>query len=157
MATLGSWEYTCDRSATMKAYSRANRGGSDTCSCNTCRNFDVARDTVFPPTSLSLVESLGIDPAKDGEVYHNALIEQGRHGYGGWFHFVGTLDKDGDFAPVEFADGFVAWMQRASAPALSSLEGQPLVQLEFNSERVPWVLHEPEPDYQLLAAQVEGW
>jgi len=106
----------------------------------------AARPNVFPPAFLSVLESLGIDPCKDGEVYHNARLEPGRHDYAGWFHFVGTLDKDGDFARIELADGFVAWMCRASAPALPSLKGQPLVQVEFHSERVPWVLPESEAE-----------
>lgn len=146
MATFGDWEYTCDRAATIEAYSRANEGGADACSCNACRNFVAARGSVFPPTFRSVLESLGIDPRKDGEVYHIRRIEPGCHDYAGWFHFIGTLDKDGDFAPIEFATGFVAWMCRASAPALSSLRGQPLVQVEFHSERVPWILAEAEAE-----------
>ena len=37
---------------------------------------------------------------KDAEAYHNARLAPGRHDYGGWYHFVGQLTVDGDFAAV---------------------------------------------------------
>jgi hypothetical protein len=101
MAMFGEWEYTCDRASTIEAYARASAGGSDTCRCNTCRNFAAVRASVFPPSFLTVLDSLGIDPRKDGEVYHNARIEPGRHDYAGWFHFIGALDRDGKF-PLRF-------------------------------------------------------
>jgi hypothetical protein len=97
MATFGMWEFTNDRTATIDAYARIERGGSDTCSCIGCRNFVAARDNVYPSEFIALLNSLGIDSRKDGEVYHNAQLSPGRHDYGGWFHFVGTLEKTGDF------------------------------------------------------------
>jgi hypothetical protein len=100
MATFGMWEFTNDRTATIDAYARIERGGSDTCSRNGCRNFVAARDNVFPSEFIALLNSLGIDSRKDGEVYHNAQLSPGRHDYGGWFHFVGTLEKTGDFPVV---------------------------------------------------------
>jgi hypothetical protein len=104
----------------------------------------TVRDRVFPAAFLQLLESLGIDPHKDGEAYHNGQLAPGRHAYGGWFHFVGSLDRTGDFAAVDFGDGFSAWLCSRSAPALEALRGQPLVQLEFHAENVPWGLAEPE-------------
>jgi hypothetical protein len=142
---FGDWLYTCDRSATAVAYSRARDGGSNGCTCNGCRNFVVVRDRVFPAEFVKLLESLGIDPHKDGEVYHNGRLALGRHDYGGWFHFVGFLDHTGDFSVVDFGDGFTAWMCPKTAPELQSLKGQSLVQLEFHSTNVPWGLDEPEP------------
>jgi len=87
---------------------------------------------------------MGIDPRKDGEVYHNARISPNCHDYGGWFHFVGKLDKTGDFPHVKITESFSASLCRASAPHLSSLDGHELVQIEFHVDNVPWVLDEPE-------------
>lgn len=129
----------------MDAYSRVERGNAETCTCDGCRNFVVVRDRVFPADFVRLLDSLGIDPHKDGEVYRNGQVSSGRHDYGGWFHFVGTLDRTGNFPAVDFRDGFTAWMCHASAPALETLKGQALVQLEFHSTNVPWALAEPEP------------
>ena len=145
MAAFGDWEFTVDRDATVAAYARAERGGSDSCSCSGCRNFSAARARIYPPQFLALLESLGIDSRRDGEVFQNAQLAPGRHDYGGWFHFIGTLEKTGDFPVVSLAEGFTAWLQRKNAPELECLKGLPLVELGFHSTNVPWVLDEKEP------------
>lgn len=142
MSGFGQWKYTADRDATILAYGRTERGGADTCNCADCRNFSVARADSFPAEFLALLVELGIDPRKDAEVYHNARLAPGRHCYGGWYHFVGTLDQTGDW--VDLGDGFRVWMCPASAPRLRSLEGMQVVQVEFHAEAVPWLLDEPE-------------
>jgi hypothetical protein len=96
---------------------------------------------------LALLDRLGIDPLKEAESYHNARLVSGRHDYGGWFHFVGTLDETTEFKQVGLGDGFSTWLSRADAPRLPGFADQKsLVQLEFHSEAVPWLLDEPEPD-----------
>ena len=92
---FGDWLYTCDRPATVEAYSPAQNGGADSCGCNGCRNFVVVRYLVLPTEFVRLLESLGIDPRKDGEVHHNGRMGPGRHDYGGWFHFVGGSVRSG--------------------------------------------------------------
>jgi hypothetical protein len=139
---FGKWEFTCDSQATFDAYAREAAGGADTCTCTGCRNFRLVRDRVYPKAFLQFLESVGIDPFKDGEVYQNGEVEPGAHCYGGWFHFVGTLEKTGDFPMVEMAPGFRVGLCRRSAPELGSLKGLALVQVEFLAERVPWVLAE---------------
>jgi hypothetical protein len=129
----------------MRAYRQAERGGADTCDCIWCRNFRKARATIFPPEFLALLEQLGIDPNKEAEAYHCAQLPPGRHDYGGWCHFVGTIEQTEDARPVQLAAGFTAWMSAAYAPRLPSLEGLPVVQLVFSSETVPWLLEEAEP------------
>jgi hypothetical protein len=146
MAIFGQWEFECDFDATRLAYERADQGGADDCTCNGCRNFVAARSRVFPKGFLDFLTTLGIDPTKDGEVYHNARLAPGRHNYGGWFHFVGQLNTDGDFGMVDFGSGFTACLSKPGAPALSSLQGLPLVELQFYADAVPWVLDEPEPE-----------
>lgn len=146
MPSFGEWEYNCERNATVAAYEKAECGGTESCTCIGCRNFSLARNSVFPPEFVSLLESLGIDPAKDSETFHNVRLGPGKHAYGGWFHFVGTLQKTGDYPVVQFGKGFVAWMCKASAPRLRVMGGMSVVQLEFRSEEVPWLLDEPEPE-----------
>ena len=80
---FGEWEFTCDRSATVAAYSRATAGGTDTCTCDGCRNFVLDRDRVYPHSFVSFLESLGVDPHKDGEAYHTGEISPGDHHYRG--------------------------------------------------------------------------
>ena len=144
MTRFGQWQFECDPEATRIAYSRVDRGGADSCTCNGCRNFIAARSQIFPKAFLEFLASVGIDSTKDGEAYRMARIAPGRHDYGGWFHFVGELNVDGDFGTVDFGNGFTAWLCKAYAPRLSSLKVLPVVQVEFHSESVPWVLNEPE-------------
>jgi len=138
------WKYRADRDATVLAYGRTERGGADRCDCAGCRNFRAARAHCFPPEFIALLGQLGIDPNKDAEVYHNARIAPGLHDYGGWYHFIGALDGGGDSSPVNFGPSFHAWICPATAPRLSSLVGEQVVQLEFHAEAVPWRLDEPE-------------
>jgi hypothetical protein len=145
MPRFGDWTYTADREATVRAYSEAEGGWTERCGCAPCRNFRLVRARVLPDDFLELLDALGIDPAKEAEVYHNARLAAGRHDYGGWYHFVGTLAATGDIAPMVLAPGFSAWMCRAAAPRLPSLKGLAAVQLEFHCEAVPWLLDEPEP------------
>jgi hypothetical protein len=143
MAGFGEWKYCANRDATILAYSRTERGGADTCDCAGCRNFRVARVDCFPPEFIVLLGELGIDPRKDAEVYH-IVAPGGRHDYGGWYHFIGTLDKGGKTALVDLGSDFSVWMCPASAPRLPSLKDKQVVQLEFHARAVPWCLDEPE-------------
>jgi hypothetical protein len=143
MAVFGEWEFSCDRQATVDAYAGATRGDSERCSCNGCRNFVAARSQVFPKAFIEFLDSLGIDSRKDGEVYHNAQLPSGLHDYGGWFHFVGTPNKTGDFPIIESVPGFSVWLCKSSAPPLKALAGLPLVEVQFHTEMVPWMLDEP--------------
>jgi hypothetical protein len=144
MTSFGQSEYSANRDATIQAYGRTERGGAETCTCAGCRNFRVARGRILPAKFVALLDQLGIDPRKDAEVYQIARVAPGRHDYGGWYHFVGTLDQTSDFAAIDFGDGFTAWMCYATAPRLPSLDGLPAVQLEFYAKAVPWLLDEPE-------------
>jgi hypothetical protein len=144
MPSFGLWEYVHDRKATAAAYALADKGGSQHCQCSGCRNFIAVRLQVFPPPFLHLLETLGIDYAKDAEVFRNARIAPGRHRYGGWYHFAGSL-QSGDFSEVEMVTGFKVWMNHGETLCLKSLKGYPLVQVGFSCDRVPWRLKEAEP------------
>jgi hypothetical protein len=145
MADFGRWKYTVDRAATIEAYAAAERGGVDGCDCGNCRNFRLARQEAFPAAFVRLLDQLGIDPRKDAEVYYIGRDRPGRHRYGGWYHFVGTLHETGDFPLVELAPGFQVFLCRAASPRLASLKNSAAVQVEFIADAVPWLLDEPEP------------
>ena len=146
MEALGKWKYSNDRDSTILAYSKVESGGSENCQCNGCRNFVAARNNVFNSAFLSLLNTLGIDPLKDAEVYHCARMEPGKHHYGGWFHFVGNLYEDGDFPMVKLGEDISVCLSIADAPRLASFKGLQAVQLSFYTDSVPWVLNEKEPE-----------
>ena len=64
----------------------------------------MARANAFPAEFLALLDQLGIDSHKDGEVYHNGRLAPGCHDYAGLFHFIGSLPETGDFSPVRLGD-----------------------------------------------------
>jgi hypothetical protein len=101
---------------------------------------------------------LGISPPWEVEVYEAGRLPTGLHHYGGWFHFVGTIES-----------GSNAWRSVSQEPLLKSadfealsptvsigfhtdialvrppFEGLPLVQLEISVD-LPWVINAEEPE-----------
>jgi hypothetical protein len=84
-----------------------------------------------------------------------AGLKSGRHLYGGWFHFVGSLISGADAAKKvaehtwqpdlqkiseHFSLGFSSRSQLVRPP----FKDLPLVQVEFTTE-VPWILNLPAP------------
>lgn len=66
---LGDQLIRYDREATANAYSAFPGGGADRCSCAHCRNFAAQRTSIYPPDFRALLDQLGVDPNKEGEVY----------------------------------------------------------------------------------------
>jgi hypothetical protein len=66
---LGDQLVRYDREATVAAYIALPAGGADRCGCVHCRNFAVQRANVYPQAFRFLLDSLGIDPNKEGEMF----------------------------------------------------------------------------------------
>ena len=144
MPHLGQWVYRVDPPATRKAYAMSPVRGVDICDCLYCQNFRIARDRVLPEPFLQLLQSLGIDPSKEGEIYEVHRHESGLHIYSGWYHFVGELIEDGAFTPVVLSPSFRVWLTKADAPRIATLKDADVVQLEFDCDAVPWLLDEQD-------------
>jgi hypothetical protein len=143
--SLGDWEYSNDRAATEGAYTQVGPSGAEACNCSTCRNYVAVRQRVLPPAFVAFLHSVGIDPMKEGEAYHLGQSALGCHKYGGWFHFVGDLQKTGDFPMIQPTSAFRFYLCRAHSPHLKALDGHHLVEVGFDADEVPWVLNEPQP------------
>jgi hypothetical protein len=130
-------------------------GGPEECGCQPCLNFAAARDQIYVPELVTLLEKLGISRSREVEIYHMARLESGRHLYGGWFHFVGSIVSGADAAKQiaektwqpdleevgeYFSLGFSSRLELVREP----FAGLSLVQLEFTA-KVPWVLATVEP------------
>jgi hypothetical protein len=153
---FGRWTLQCDHVVTGRAYEQVLKGAPERCGCDPCKNFVAQRQSIYPAAVTSLFDQLGIDPSREAEIYHNARMPSGLHLYGGWFHFVGSIEKGGDaFVPVapnagsfalepvgeHFKLGFSAHIGLAPP----SFAGRPLVQVEFSAE-IPWVISATEPN-----------
>ena len=140
---IEQWILEADRSATETAYAQ-NIGFK--CDCSGCRNFYSVRRLGFPSELLQLLSQFGIDPNKDGENYDLGLLHDGHPKlvqYGGWYHFVGTIEKDGG-NPVQLNRDWSVWFSKRIVSPDAAFRGLPLVQLEFEA-KLPWILDEPYP------------
>ena len=95
---FGRWQLSCDPESTRKAYAAAPIGGPEECGCQPCLNFVAARDQICEPDVRAVLEKLGFSHNREVEIYHMARLETGRHLYGGWFHFVGSIISGADAA-----------------------------------------------------------
>lgn len=136
---LGDQVICYDRGATATAYDAVASGDADRCGCVYCRNFAAQRAKVYPPDFLLLLEQLGIDPNKEGEVYDAAgPFELSIRPTGGWFYFVGELIQTGERL-IQSGD-FQYWFQ-PTFPRAPACFGESVAAIEF-AAKVPWVLDE---------------
>ena len=94
---LGDQLIDYDRELTIAAYQNVPAGDADRCGCDSCRNFAVQRGSAYPEQFVVLLDQLGIDRGKEGEVYECGQEASGMHMYGGWFYFVGRLTMPGEY------------------------------------------------------------
>ena len=146
---LGNWIVTYDRVETESVYSTIKVGGPEICGCSMCKNFIMLRDKVHPSEAIELYGKLGISYHKESEVYHFARIADGRHKYGGVFHFVGSVKE------TPSADGSSGSIQMRNGYSLQFSSKRELVPREFGQREVgqiifdalvPWIVDLPEPE-----------
>jgi hypothetical protein len=100
-------------------------------------NFVAQRSSAYPEEFCSLLEQMGIDSQKEGEVY-----EVGSEGdfriYGGWFYFVGEVIKSGERNSM--LANFEFWFEDAKPlPKPVADFGDNVAAVEFIT-KLPWVL-----------------
>jgi hypothetical protein len=130
---IGDQTIRYDRDATAAVYRTINRGDAEECGCLFCENFAVQRDLVYPASFRALLEQVGIDPAKEGEVFEYGPAQDGHYSYGGWFYFVREMVSAGEKNTAS-ADShhFEFWFTShcLNAPAF---RGGPLLAVEFTT------------------------
>ena len=135
--SLGDQTFTFDKSATEAAYALLEGGDADRCGCDPCRNFALQRNIAYPLDFLALLDRLGIDALKEGEVFEHGPEPSGKRLYGGWFYFVGTIDVRGE-NQIE-ANGFSYFIGTSFPKPPPPFRDQPVLAVEFVT-RLPWVL-----------------
>ena len=152
---LGDQLYRFDRGATIAAYSALSEGWADRCTCSGCRNFVRQRGSIYPAEFSALLETLGIDPHKEGEAVHYGPTRE-LHFYGGWFYFVGEVLQMGEsivtisLGPTPIDSNYRAspvpdkfqYFIRPGFPQPPAAFGETVVAVEF-STLLPWVLEDP--------------
>ncbi len=129
-----------DRDLTRNAYASMKSGDAERCGCSYCRNFAAQRGTVYPGTFRLILDQLGIDPAKEGEVYESGPDGRLRV-YGGWFYFAGELCAKGTRA-TDAHSGFQHGFADAKTLPKPTVDfGDKVLAIEFIA-RLPWVMPE---------------
>jgi hypothetical protein len=136
---LGDQMVRYDRNATAAAYALMPSGGADRCGRVHCRNFAAQRDSIYNNEFRDLLNQLGVDSNKEGEVYDKVgPFDVGIRPTGGWFYFVGQLVE-----PVEkmMQTGHLQYWFQPSFPRPPACFGERVAAIEFSLE-APWVLDE---------------
>jgi hypothetical protein len=105
----------------------------------------------YPVELSSFLESVGVDPFKEAEVWEAGPLQDGYTFNAGWWHFIGTVVSAGESvihlnaSPLGRAkDWQFLFLPGQASLKLASLPGSPLIQAEF-TVTLPWVLDEPYP------------
>jgi len=142
---VGDQTIRFDREATIVAYGSLEHGFAEKCGCLFCKNFAAQRNLVYPASFRALLEQLGIDPNKEGEVFEYGPVEDGCHLYDGWFHFVGEIVTWGERnCNAPDSDHFEYFFTSIGVDA-PAFRGGPRLTLEFTTH-VKWVLPD-SPQY----------
>jgi hypothetical protein len=152
---LGRWTIQCDPEGTRVAFSLVPIGSPESCGCNDCLNFAAARDRAYSSAALAIFNQLGIDSQKESEIWHTHRDETGLHHYGGFFHFLGTIESGRDvmvkmngYSTYDFemiGEHFEWGLRAETALVPEAFAGGPVTQLEFTT-RIPWVINATESD-----------
>jgi hypothetical protein len=136
---IADYELSCDRDATVAAY----RGFEPyQCECEGCVNYRLARSSIFTPEVLAFLGQFGIDANKEAEVYIGmGTLESGFVHYGGWFHFVGRIEKDGEES-VKVTERMTFYFGAGGSLVPESFGDAFVVQVEMDAT-VPWLLPGP--------------
>src|SRR5262245_48867664 len=105
LVQIGRWVLRPDVARTKAAHSQLTKSGAAECGCSGCANFDVVRPQLLGGPLGEILQQLGIVPSWEVEVYELGRASSGLHHYGGWFHFVGTIES-----------GSAAWQPMADRP-----------------------------------------
>ena len=159
--SINQWEVAADVEATRDVYERTSRRSPTDCTCAYCRNFAALGDSAFPPSFQELAGTLGIDYRKAVEIVEWGDFRDGQTGYGGWFHFVGTIQAGpteewsgacSQWPWYELTHDFKIVLCASRRQAFSEFDDHHLVQIDFQT-RKRWVLPEAYPGNLHVAPQ----
>jgi hypothetical protein len=129
--TFKGWTVEFDLAATQSLYAKNLIGAAEQCGCLECRNFIAARNQglVYPAEIVQLFHTLGIDTARECDLYTTGRTSSGHLEYGGWFDGVGTIIADANESTEITVDFQLIPVTRPSG----------LFRLEFQVN-APWIL-----------------
>lgn len=141
------WKLYSDTKTTQQTYANLKLSGAESCGCDSCKNFILQREKIFPDEIKKLFSELGIDYKKEIEITEFSIQENGLHYYNGWFQYKG--DFEGKDCTVNVSDGYTFDLTKITENfsigfrhdnALTPFEDKKgIVQIEFEFH-IPWIL-----------------
>lgn len=137
------WKFKVDFDRTKEVYDKVKKGSPEECECYDCKNFSANRENIYPTEIKNLLEEFGVDYRKESEICHYSKLENGKHFYGGWFHFKGKIIEGKDckvvhknggstFDTISINEDFrVGFMKGSDLSFFDKGEKEDLVQIEF--------------------------
>jgi len=149
--TYKDWRFEVEYNRTKEVYDNIEMGSPEGCECNDCKNFSANRENMYPTEIKELLEQFGVDYKKESEICHYCKLENGKHFYGGWFHFKGKIIEGIDckvnlpnggstFDTIPINENFqIGFMKGSDLSFFDKEESKDLIQIEFlaNSD---WVI-----------------
>jgi hypothetical protein len=149
--TYKDWKFEVCFNRTKEVYKKVEMGSPEVCKCNDCKNFSANREHIYPIEFKEILKEFGIDYKKESETCHYCKLADGKHLYGGWFHFKGMIVEGIDckinhpnggstFESIPINENFrIAFMKDSSLSFFDKEESENLIQIEFlaNSD---WVI-----------------
>jgi hypothetical protein len=140
------WEFNYDRELTSEAYSQISFPSIWQCNCVTCQNYKTVREEIYPEEFKSILDLLGINSAKEAEIYHIKKLGFKKHLYGGWFHFIGhfTSNNLSSSLMIYLTENVQISFTDKTMLVPDILKKKDVLQLEFKIT-IPWVIDKNEP------------
>jgi len=136
---IGPWELEVDVESTQRAHAETY-SSAERCGCAYCRNFVAVRDKTLPRKFIDILEQLGVNYRKDSEIYETHKRADGTHGYGGWYHAVGTVLSGPNEHSESLGKRFWYWVSNRAHLVRKGFP-LPAFQIEFGTT-LPWVIDE---------------
>lgn len=149
--TYKNWILEVEKERTSAVYALAKGGSPEGCDCNECKNFLANKEKIYPTEFKDLLKKLGIEEEKALEVSHFGKLENGKHFYGGWFHFKGKIlagkdckiaHENGSYTieTVAINENFeIGFTKNVDLSFFDESESKDLVQIAFFT-KLDWVI-----------------
>lgn len=146
------WKFRAEVDETKKAYSSDLSTGAEACTCLYCRNLVAQREIEYPLELCEFLESVGVNPYKEAEVWSVGPSENGYFFSAGWWHFIAEVEEEGDseFIMNQNTEGksrnwYLTIESGETKMKCKALPESPIVQIEYCAD-LPWVLSEAHPE-----------
>lgn len=146
-----TWKFEVDFDRTKAVYDLVEKGGPESCACDACENFSANREKIYPAEVKYLLMELGVDYRKEAEICHYGKLDNGKHFYGGWFHFKGRIIEGKDCTVITLNGGRtidtitinedfqIGFMIGSDLSFFDNDESEDLIQIEFLAN-ADWVI-----------------